>query len=369
MEHAVFTSLPPDKLETLKKLISLLSPEGITHLASQGPEAVSARLGAFASYEKAPLEHVQEGVNAVSSATPVTAASLTHGRSDRPKPLVLCVKTFEGKEEENLLLWTRDLEMAMGSALLKGEQQCVALAISKLGGRAREWALTCGTSVDAAFPTWDQLKQQLARVFVPPNQAYRVRLAFLTTHQSKKDLLNYIQELRTLVAGMASDSLPEVVTVTVFMEGLRTGAARANVFRVHPTSFEEAVSVALNAEHNFKSARLGGSAGSAGSSSGPEPMDHSKAEEVPPSLLLSSAPASVYALCAGVPGTYGLVACCATRPMLSRAEAPLRIPPQVRRGETTTPSWRGAPYWGITDFCWARIGGTQPRRELSSLTL
>eukprot|EP00644_Phytophthora_capsici_P015780 jgi/Phyca11/50650/gw1.102.88.1 len=147
--------------------------------------------------------------------------------------------------------------MAMGSALLQTEQQRVALAISKLGGRAKEGALTCGTSVDAAFPTWDQLKQQLVRVFALPNQAYRIRSKFLATRQGKKELMDYVQELRTLIAGMASSPLPEVVAVTVFMEGLRTGASRTEVFRVHPASFEEAVNVALNAEYNFKSARLG----------------------------------------------------------------------------------------------------------------
>eukprot|EP00644_Phytophthora_capsici_P010107 jgi/Phyca11/50654/gw1.41.308.1 len=147
--------------------------------------------------------------------------------------------------------------MAMGSALLQTEQQRVALAISKLGGRAKEWALTCGTSVDAAFPTWDQLKQQLVRVFAPPNQAYRIRSKFLATRQGKKELMDYVQELRTLIAGMASSPLPEAVAVTVFMEGLRTGAARTEVFRVHPASFEEAVNVALNADYNFQSARLG----------------------------------------------------------------------------------------------------------------
>ena len=60
--------------------------------------------------------------------------------------------------------------MAMASAMLRIEHQRVALAISKLGGRAREWALACNTSVETALPTWDALKAQLSRVFAPPNQ-------------------------------------------------------------------------------------------------------------------------------------------------------------------------------------------------------
>ena len=59
------------------------------------------------------------------------------------------------------------------------------------------------------------------------------------------------------MAAMQSDPLPEAVHVTIFMEGLRTGVARTEVFRIHPSTFEEAVRIALSAEHNFKLARLG----------------------------------------------------------------------------------------------------------------
>ena len=56
---------------------------------------------------------------------------------------------------------------------------------------------------------------------------------------------------------MQFDPLPEAVRVTIFMEGLQNGVARTEVFRVHPSTFEAAVEIALNAEHNFKAARYG----------------------------------------------------------------------------------------------------------------
>uniref|UniRef100_M4BEL5 Retrotransposon gag domain-containing protein n=1 Tax=Hyaloperonospora arabidopsidis (strain Emoy2) TaxID=559515 RepID=M4BEL5_HYAAE len=103
----------------------------------------------------------------------------------------------------------------MRSGLIKLDHQQVSLAISKLDGRAREWALTCITSVDLVFSTWESLKSQLVQVFSPPNQAYRVRSRFLSTRQEPKS------------------------------------------FGFTPT-FEEAVRIALNAEHNLSRLELAG---------------------------------------------------------------------------------------------------------------
>ena len=135
----------------------------------------------------------------------------------------------------------------------------------------------------------ESLKSQFVQVFSPPNRAYRVRSHFLSTRQGKNELTDYVQELRTLMAAMQSDPLPEAVHVTIFMEGLRTDIARTEVFRVHPSTFEEAVRIALSAEHNFKLARLGWngynpSSARANSTSTlavnrPQPMDLSYAED------------------------------------------------------------------------------------------
>ncbi|CAI5704108.1 unnamed protein product [Peronospora effusa] len=195
--------------------------------------------------------------------------------------------------------------MAINDAMLVSDKQRVGLAILKLVGRAREWALTSDVSVNAAFPTWEMLKKQLTCVFAPPNQAYRARSRFLATRQGKKELSDYVQELRTLIAAMQQDPLAEEVRVTILMEGLRTGVARTEVFHVQPSTFEEAVSIAFNAEDNFHAARYGLTWHNSNASNRAESMDlsHSKEAELQPAEQLGN---FVDVTCAEALGIYAL---------------------------------------------------------------
>jgi hypothetical protein len=113
-----FAHLTPSQQDGLKNLMSLVGPEGVSHLASQGPDAVNMRLEACSQYENALMEHVQQKMTeATAPATPRPASD----GAPRAKPLVVSVETFEDKEGESLMLWVREVEMVMASAMLKTE--------------------------------------------------------------------------------------------------------------------------------------------------------------------------------------------------------------------------------------------------------
>ncbi|KAI9996863.1 hypothetical protein PInf_000126 [Phytophthora infestans] len=60
--------------------------------------------------------------------------------------------------------------------------------------------------------------------------------------------------MRTLVASLPGNPLPEDVKTTVFMDGLKVGPARTQRFRVQATTIEEAIQIALQEEYSHKQA-------------------------------------------------------------------------------------------------------------------
>uniref|UniRef100_H3GY26 CCHC-type domain-containing protein n=1 Tax=Phytophthora ramorum TaxID=164328 RepID=H3GY26_PHYRM len=87
-------------------------------------------------------------------------------------------------------------------------------------------------------------------------------------------------ELQNLEAAMAGAPLSEDVKVTVFMDGVRPGPVRTELFRRQPTTFNDAVHIAMLEDHCVRSAQ--GYAGRAEATEDPTPMEISSAESARP---------------------------------------------------------------------------------------
>ncbi|POM78201.1 LOW QUALITY PROTEIN: Gag protein [Phytophthora palmivora] len=114
----------------------------------------------------------------------------------------LKINTY-GKEGENLHFWVREVELAMDAALISTERHRVAFALSNLGGRAKAYTredITLG-----CFTTWVQLCQPLRVAFLPAIYEYRQRSRFLACKQGKRELHEYIQEMRVLAASLVGN--------------------------------------------------------------------------------------------------------------------------------------------------------------------
>ncbi|GMF53773.1 unnamed protein product [Phytophthora fragariaefolia] len=76
--------------------------------------------------------------------------------------------------------------------------------------------------------------------------------------------------MRVLTAALVGNPLPEHIKVTVFMDGLRVGPARTQLFRVHANTIEEAIQIALQEEYSHRQARTPATAWQGNSALGSE---------------------------------------------------------------------------------------------------
>jgi hypothetical protein len=128
------------------------------------------------------------------------------------------------------------------------------------------------------FTSWSFMEQELRNNFLLANVAYRHHSLFLRCKQGKRSLQDYVMELQNLEAAMAGAPLSEDVKVTVFVDGVRTGSVRTELFRCQPKAFNDAVHLALLEDHCVRSAQ--GHAGPSDVSDGPTPMEILAAESV-----------------------------------------------------------------------------------------
>ena len=271
MDREQFPHLDDEQYRAMGCVLSIIGEEGAASFAAATPAWQAERCNQYLRFESNLVDYAR------TTAPEVPSSGLGVNRFG-PKPLRLKVPLFEGKSGDNLFLWVKEVEIAMAAALLDHEQLKTAFALSNLGGRAKSWVLTRAENFYEAFPTWSILRAELVRAFEPPNAAFRTRSRFLACKQGRRELDEFVHELRELVAAMAAHPLQEDTMVTVFMEGLKVGPPRDQVFRADPRTLEQAIDIARREEYMLRQSRsVTPSNRPAG---GPVPMDVSAAEHV-----------------------------------------------------------------------------------------
>ena len=149
-----FPELSDAQIRVYKKLKKLFGLDYIKFIMSQGPEILHTRLEALKQYESFLIGQVQEHERA----SIPTRYIFVPESEPKAHPLAVSVPAFEGKEGDNLPFWITQMHIAATSAQFLTEPQKVAMAISQLGCRAREYALLCNSDIEDDFPSWDSLK-------------------------------------------------------------------------------------------------------------------------------------------------------------------------------------------------------------------
>ncbi|POM76461.1 Gag protein [Phytophthora palmivora] len=254
MDRGEFPHLTDSQFDSVRKMVGIFGGDALRSCAAATPAERVERIEAFDTYERELISYAQG---------------------------------LQGKEGENLHFWVREVELAMDTALISTERLRVAFVLSNLGGRAKTWAYTREATTPGCFTTWAQLCQQLRAAFLPANYEYRQRSRLLACKQGKRELHEYIQEMRVLAASLVGNPLPEHIKVTVFMDGLKVSPSRTRLFRVHANTMEEAIQIAFQEEYSHRQARSPTSvwqghnastgavqgAPAAGASTGPVPME------------------------------------------------------------------------------------------------
>ncbi|KAI9990730.1 hypothetical protein PInf_018288 [Phytophthora infestans] len=118
----------------------------------------------------------------------------------------------------------------MKAGLISDEPLRVTFALYNLGVRVKHWAYIRETS-PGCFASWSQLCELLRDAFLPANIELHQRSRFLACKRDKRELPEYGQAMRTLVEIL-------FLKPTVFMDGLKVGPDRTQLFRMQVTAME-----------------------------------------------------------------------------------------------------------------------------------